>query len=112
MNNRIVTKAHDAQVIAGIKKDLQTVSSLALAGSTYTMTALEQLVQSRLDAATAVDNARAEWHHAVATYKALNTNVTQVVRALRQYVINAYGPDSPVLADFGFSPPARAALTP
>src|SRR5581483_10415404 len=43
---------------------------------------------------------------------ALNTNVTQVVRALRQYVINANGPDSPVLADFGFAPPKQAGLTP
>jgi hypothetical protein len=110
--NRSTTQAHDGQVIVGIKKDLQNVSSLPLAGTTYTTTTLEQLVQSRIDAVNAVVNARANWLHAAATYKALNTQVTQVVRALRQYVINAFGQESPVLADFGFTPPKKATLTP
>ena len=111
-NNRSTIEAHDAQVIVGIKKDLPNVSSLPLAGTTYTMTALEQLIQSRIDAANGVVNARANWIHAAATYKALNTQVTQVVRALRQYVINAFGQNSPTLADFGFTPPKKATLTP
>ncbi len=110
--NRSITQAHDGQVIAGIKKDLQNVSSVPLASSTYTMAALVQLIQSRIDAANTVVNARANWIDASATYETLNTKVTQVVRALRQYVINVYGQDSPVLADFGFTPPKRAALTP
>ena len=111
-NNRSVTQAHDGQVIVGIKKDLQNVSSLPLASSTYTMAALEQLIQSRIDAVNTVANAKANWHNAVAAYQAVNTQVTQVVRALRQYVINTFGPDSPVLADFGFTPPKKVELTP
>lgn len=111
-NNRPTTQAHDAQVLVGIKKDLQNVSSLPLAGTTYTMTALEQLIQSRIDAANAVVNGRATWVHASATYKALNVQVTQVVRALRQYTINAFGQDSPTLADFGFTPPKKVTLSP
>jgi hypothetical protein len=111
-NNRSTTQAHDGQVIVGIKKDLQNVSSLPLASSTYTMAALEQLIQSRIDAVNTVANAKANWHDAVAAYQALNTKVTEVVRGLRQYVINAYGQNSPVLADFGFTAPKRAALTP
>ncbi len=110
--NHSITQAHDGQVIVGIKKDLQNVSSLPLAGSTYTMVAVEQLIQSRIDAANAVIAARAQWLDAVATYKAVNTKLTPVIRALRQYVINVYGPDNPVLADFGFSPPKRVTLTP
>jgi hypothetical protein len=96
----------------GIKKDLQNVSSLPLASSTYTMAALVQLIQSRIDAANAVVNAKANWLDAVATYGTLNTKVTEVARGLRQYVINVYGQNSPVLADFGFTPPRRATLTP
>jgi hypothetical protein len=110
--NRSTTQARDGQVIVGIKKDLQNVSSLPLAASTYTMAALEQLIQSRIDAANAVANAKANWHDAMATYDALNTKVTEVVRGLRQYVINAFGQNSPVLADFGFTPPKKATLTP
>ena len=110
--NRPNTQAHDGQVIVGIKNNLQNVSSLPLASSTYTMAALEQLLQSRIDAANTVVNARAHWVDASATYETLNTNVTKVVRALRQYVINVYGPDSPVLADFGFTATKRSPLTP
>jgi hypothetical protein len=110
--NHPITQARDGQVIVGIKKDLQNVSSLPLAGSTYTMVAVEQLIQSRIDAINAIAAARAQWLDAVATYRALNAKVTPVIRALRQYVINVYGPDNPVLADFGFSPPKKATLTP
>ena len=110
--NRPNTQAHDGQVIVGIKNNLQNVSSLPLASSTYTMAALEQLIQSRIDAANAVVNARAHWVDASATYETLNTNVAKVVRALRQYVINVYGPDSPVLADFGFTATKKSPLTP
>jgi hypothetical protein len=110
--NRPTTEGHDVQVLVGIKKNLQNVSSLPLAGTTYTMTALEQLIQSRIDAANAVVNERANWLHASATYKALNAQVTQVVRALRQYALNAFGQNSPTLADFGFTPPKKVTLTP
>jgi len=81
--NRSTTQAHDAQVIVGIKKDLPNLSNQPLAGSTYTTATLTQLVQSRIDAANAVANAKAKWHDAVATYSGLNTKVTQVVRAIR-----------------------------
>jgi hypothetical protein len=110
--NRTTTQARDGQVIVGIDKNLQNVSSLPLAGSTYTMTALKQLIQSRIDAANTVVNAKANWHDASTKYKALNTHVTQLVRALRQYVIDAFGASSPVLADFGFTPPKKQGLTP
>jgi hypothetical protein len=110
--NHSTTQAHDGQVIVGIKKDLQNVSSLPLAGSTYTMTALVQLIQSRIDAANTIATARANWLDATAKYEALNTQLTPVVRALRQYVINAFGQNSPLLADFGFTPPKKATLTP
>ncbi len=110
--NRTTTQARDGQVIVGIEKDLQNVSSLPLAGSTYTMAALKQLIQSRIDAANTVVNAKANWHDASTKYKALNTHVTQLVRALRQYVIDAFGASSPVLADFGFTPPKKQELTP
>jgi hypothetical protein len=109
--NRATTQARDAQVIEGIKKDLQNASSLPLAGTTYTPAALMQLVQSRIDMANAVANAKANWHDAVAKYRALNAHVAQVVRGLRSYVLNAYGESSPVLADFGFTPPKKATLT-
>jgi hypothetical protein len=110
-SNRSTTQARDAQVILGIQKDLKTASSLPLGGTTYTPATLTQLVQSRIDAANAVANARALWLDAVAKYKALSAQVTLVVNGLRQYAVNAFGAESPVLADFGFTPRKKAALT-
>ena len=52
--NRTITQGTDQQVIDGIKKDLQTMSSLSLGGTTYTPTTLEALIQSRIDAANGV----------------------------------------------------------
>jgi hypothetical protein len=110
-SNRSTTQARDAQVIAGMQKDLKTTSSLPLGGTTYTPTTLTQLVQSRIDAANAVANARAGWLDAVARYRVLSAQVSLVVNGLRQYVINAFGEESPVLADFGFTPRKKAVLT-
>jgi hypothetical protein len=110
--NRTKTQAHDAQVIAGIQKHLQTASSLPLAGATFTPAVLVKLVQSRIDSANGSTAAKANWHSTVVDDKTLNTKLAPVIRALRQYVINVFGDTSPVLADFGFTPPKRATRTP
>jgi hypothetical protein len=109
--NRDTKVSHDVQTIAGIKKDLQDVTSLPLGGSAYTMVALQQFIQSRIDAINKANAAHAAWADAVGAFKALDPEVTKVVRALRDYVINRFGEKSPVLADFGFTPTTRKALT-
>jgi hypothetical protein len=109
---KTTTLARDAQVIAGIQKHLQNVSSLPLVGSTYTPADLVKLVQSRIDATGQADATKATWHSSVLAGEALNTKLTPVLRALRQYVINVFGAASPVLADFGFAPPKSATRTP
>jgi hypothetical protein len=91
------TQARDAQVISGIQKHLQNVSSLPLVGSTYTPADLVKLVQSRIDSTATANTAEATWHSTVVAGHALTTKVTPVLRALRQYVINVYGATSPVL---------------
>jgi hypothetical protein len=110
--NRTKTQARDAQVIAGIQKHLPNVSSLALLGTTYTPADLVKLVQSRIDSANGAATTKANWHSTVVADRTLNTNLTPVLRALRQYVINVFGETSPILADFGFSPPKKATRTP
>jgi hypothetical protein len=109
--NRTVTRARDAQVIVGIQKDLKNVS-VPVAGETFTPATLTALLQSRIDAAAQVDTTRAAWLAAVKTYDTVDAKATPVVHGLKQYVLNAYGPTSPVLADFGFTTPKRAAQTP
>jgi hypothetical protein len=110
--NKTTTLARDAQVIAGIQKHLQNVSSLPLVGSTYTPADLVKLIQSRIDATGQANATKATWHSSVLAGETLNTQLTPVLRALRQYAINVFGATSPVLADFGFAPPKAATRTP
>ncbi|HEY6462327.1 MAG TPA: hypothetical protein VIY73_19300 [Polyangiaceae bacterium] len=110
--NRPTQQARDAQVITGIEKNLKNAPSLALAGTTFTAATLTQLVQSRIDAANAIIAANAAFHTKVAAFEVLSAQVTKVLRGLRQLVINTFGEDSPVLADFGFTAPKKAVLTP
>src|SRR5258708_5864581 len=79
--NRTKTQARDAQVIAGIEKHLQQVSSLPLVGSTYAPADLVKLIQSRIDSATGASTTKATWHSAVVGDKTLNTKLTPVIRA-------------------------------
>lgn len=98
----------DEQILAGIGKDLQTMPSLLLGGTTFTPGSLAALIQSRVDAANAVDTARANWLTAVKTYRALDTEIAPIVHDLRNWVAAAFGPNAPQLADFGFAPAPRA----
>ena len=109
--NRPSTAAHDAQIIVGIQKDLQTVSQIPLDGDIYTPQSLTAFVQSRIDATNKVVTAKAAWLDAAKTYKALNPKATAVVRGLRNFVIGMFGETSPKLADFGFTPSSRATQT-
>ena len=110
--NRATTLAIDGQVIVGIKKDLQNIPQLPLGGEMYTPTSVIAFLQSRIDAANEVAIARAKLAAVIATYKALNAKGTGIVTGLKQYVMNAFGKTSPLLADFGFEPPKVTVLTP
>jgi hypothetical protein len=109
--NKTTVTAGDNQIIAGITKDLKTVSSLVLAGTTYTPVTVIQLIQSRINLINQVAAARATWLDQARALEALNTQVHAVEMALKQYVINTFGKTSPLLADFGFAPKQRTPLT-
>jgi hypothetical protein len=108
---RSKTAGNDQQVILGIKQDLQSMTSLPLGGTTYTPQSLVAVIQSRIDATNAVVTAKANWQSAAKTYKAIDAQVTVIVRELRNLVIGAFGATSPKLADFGFSNPTRKPQT-
>jgi hypothetical protein len=110
--NRTNQQGKDQQILDGIKKDLQTMSSLSLGGTTYTPASLEALIQSRIDAVNEVTTAKANWQNAAKAYTALNTLATVVVRDLKALVIGAFGSTSPKLADFGFTPRKVTVRTP
>jgi hypothetical protein len=102
----------DQEVIQGVQKDLSTVASLPLAGSTYTPASFTALVQSRIDAGNQVVTTKAAWLNAVKTYETIDTQATVAVHDLKQYVIGSFGAASSKLADFGFTPRKVVVLTP
>lgn len=110
--NRTNTQAHDGQIIAGITKHLQNVQApLLLGGQSFTPASLIAFFQSRIDLANQATTAKAQWLDLVKQYETLNATANLVARGLKQYVMNAYGATSPVLTDFGFTPPKRAPLS-
>jgi hypothetical protein len=110
--NRTNTQAHDGQIIAGITKNLQNATTpLSLAGQSFTPASLIAFFQSRIDAANQVAAAKAQWVDLGKKYATLNITADLVARGLKQYVMNANGATSPVLADFGFTPSKRTPLS-
>jgi hypothetical protein len=109
--SKVTTTGADQAVIAGIKTDLQSMSSIPLGASTYTPTSLAAAIQARIDASNAVATTKAAWQGAVKTYDGIDTQVTVLVREIKNLVIACWGPSSPKLADFGFKPVTRTPLT-
>jgi hypothetical protein len=109
---KVAVLGRDGKIVDGIQKHLQGVSSLQLAGSTYSPADLAKLIQSRASQVAAVSAANAAWHAAIASERELNAKLTATLRGLRQYAFNAFGAGSPVLADFGFTATVRKTLTP
>jgi hypothetical protein len=102
--NQATLQARAAQVIAGIDKNMQGVTSVKLLGTAYTTTELSDVFQGHIEAFTEVAALRAQLRVAVATARAKTKQVATLGRALRTYLVNDNGSTSTVLADFGFAP--------
>ena len=109
--NRTTTLATDRQAVQGVQKNLQGMSTLYLAGQTFTPATLEERIQARVDLATRIATAEAAWRKAIADYRAIDKQTDLVLRDLRRLVVGAYGDDSPKLAEFGFAAPRRVQWT-
>jgi hypothetical protein len=106
--NRTTTRAHDGQIIAGIRAHLGDVPTLRLAGQTYTLAELTKFFENRIEATLAVAALRTQWIAASAKYEALDGQASKIARSLRDYLVNEHGEGASLLADFGFVPPRKA----
>ncbi len=102
--NRSTIQSRDAQVIAGIKKRLQSVPAFVLGGVSYTPATLVALIQSQLDAITAVAAATAQRANAILAYKAVSLTVNNAMLGLRDIVRQMFNNAPDAVADFGFTP--------
>jgi hypothetical protein len=102
--NHATLQARDAQVIAGIDKRLQGVTSIKLLGTAYTTGELSDVFQGHIDTFAQIAALRAQLREAVAAARAKTKQVATLGRALRTYLVNDNGSTSAVLGDFGFAP--------
>ncbi len=89
-------------MIEGIRKDLQTVAVLYLGTRTFTPAMLEDFVQARIAAASAILVAKAAWLQSISDYERIDADTSVVIRDLKRFVVSSFGDNSPKLADFGF----------
>jgi hypothetical protein len=103
--NRTTLQNRCRNAIAGIKKDLSSVTTITLEGVDYTPATLMALLQSDIDLGDATVTARATWLLAVKKEQAMHVQINGLLAALKAYVIQKYGSGAVALqADFGFSP--------
>jgi hypothetical protein len=102
--NRNTIQARDAQIIAGIGKRLQSVQTLVLLGTAYTPAQLTALFQSQINSAKSIAALRSQLSDALQSDVALAKQISTLVKALKAYVMNAFGNTSEAFGDFGFAP--------
>jgi hypothetical protein len=102
--NRPSVQARDKQFIVGIGKRLQNVQSLAIAGKVYAPADLVKLFQQQIDAADAIDAARAKLHDVTQAFRGLSTSLVPILNGFRHQIRNIFGDQAEVLANFGIAP--------
>ncbi|HEY8038365.1 MAG TPA: hypothetical protein VIF15_01165 [Polyangiaceae bacterium] len=102
--NRPSIQSRNRQYISGIKKRFTALSSIPIAGTTYTPAALIALYQEQIDATDAIVPAGAAWHKAVTAARDATARVRAVRVGFEQFVRATFGNDEQALGDFGLLP--------
>jgi hypothetical protein len=101
------------QLILGTKKHYANGSAeLQVAGATFTVTALTQLMQDFVDNREAVEASKAAMKAKIEAERTHAPSQIAVIHAFETIVKGTFGTSADVLADFGLAPPkARTPLT-
>jgi rod shape-determining protein MreC len=94
------------KIQAGIAQHVTT--AIVLGGVSTTQAALSGVFQAAIQAQTDLDDARAAVTVKVQAHKAALAAAIAAEELLHRYVEATYGPESPVLGDFGFAPEKTA----
>jgi hypothetical protein len=107
-----IRRLADQDLLAGIKKHLGKTGTLVVEQTKYTGAELATMLQERLDAVNAADDARATWSQLVRAAQQRAAETDHVLNLARQALAILYGGSDQVLRDFGLSPKkAPRALT-
>ena len=104
---RASSQARDTQVIAGLAAHFKSATSFTFGGVDYTAKKVQQILQSRIDAASATIAARAKWLTAAAAENEKTTEAESILLGLKSHLVTTYGAKSQVVADFGFTPKTK-----
>jgi hypothetical protein len=108
MNKRsnISRQAQLQKIMSGITKWFSSVSSITLAGASYTPADLQRQIQKELDQMAAADTARSAYLAAVSLVRVTRGNLNPVLRMLKSYVVSQFGDSqsASALGDFGYPP--------
>jgi hypothetical protein len=102
----------DTKVIEAVDKYLAKVTSLTVAGTSYTPTSLKAVLQTEIDAIKALDSMRAQVKQQVAATGEARVSARVLRKGLRQYILGNYGEKAlSMLDDFGMAPKAKSTPT-
>jgi hypothetical protein len=110
-NSKSHRNTQDELLIEGIRKHVGQTGHLVVAGKKYRVAEVLRVLQSRIDAAKAVANARIAWLDLVGAEQARIEGTKEFVASLRQCLAGTYGSSMEVLADFGLVKRARPTRT-
>jgi hypothetical protein len=115
-NNHIPNKntalALDQKAITGVDKYFATASTLSIAGTSYTPTALKAVFQADIDATHALDAGRAQVKQQVAVAQAARAKASAARAGLKAYVLGTSGAAAvTMLEHFGMTAPKPHVLT-
>jgi hypothetical protein len=100
-----------AALVNGIRTELAGVDPIVLDGTSHPRTELLAFIQATLDAIAGVKSARTALAQAVTSQKAAVAQAKAIRTGMKRYLQTKYGPQSPKLQEFGFTP-ARTPKTP
>jgi hypothetical protein len=110
-NSKGTKMAANQRLIGGVVKHLGKTTAV-LAGASYTTKEIVQEVQAGIDAAQAVETAKAAYAGAVKAERDQNESSQELVSSLVSFIYAMYGTSPQTLADFGLAPRKRANLSP
>jgi hypothetical protein len=108
---KATTSALLTALVKGIETELAGVDPIVVDGSSHPRTELLDRLQAALNAIAAVKLARTALSQAVASQKASTAQAMALRAGVKRVVQTKFGPQSPKLQDFGFTP-ERVAKTP
>jgi hypothetical protein len=96
--------ASDSALLAGVKKHIATLSTVTVAGQSYTPTEVVATLQPLVDTGTAAATSKVTWQDSVKAAATAQAEAKAFVAQLRLAIYVLFGNSASILSDFGMVP--------